>query len=704
MHSNSTTKDIYRLILFFVVFCSALMFCQQSIAQQRKVALFDNSTRNAETNQTRLRSCQWLLNTAGVEYTTTTNLATALTYPIVLFTPIIQGSTFTSSERTSIANYVNNGGIIICSSVQTSTMNALLGVSAYLTSSARRYFNLNTSTLPWLVERITDPNELTTRFGPETGTSCNSRSYTLSTGISLGLYEDNKTALLYNHYGQGYAYTFGLDFRDVVHRFQINDDGNAQRTYSNGFEPGSDVFMLLIQNLVRHHIPNTVRLHTSPGCSSSSVIITHDFDSRTCIDSSRYFVNMEYSRGVRATYNITTRYFADSWLSAFYNDAFSSVEYIKLNGHILGSHSVGHFPDFAKTSVFPIGLPGLTQATYHPAYNNNVTTGGTVFGEVEVSKRILETNHGISIKTFRSGHLGYNKRQPYALAQSGYRFNSSFSANDVLNNFPFYTTDNLSYSGVQQPVLEIPMTISDASTQFPISSSNYPSVVAIWTSVTRKNDANNAPTVLLVHPNRVWKVSAETIYLDSLPPTATIIPMEEFGEFWQKRDTLDFYSTLTNNVLNVFINTNDPDSRISFIIDNASQLAGVNFFRQNGQPLYLASSPWTNGATIFCGPQPQQFQQPTSIEENQNTTTAIVYPNPSSSIVYINMESAVKGNYTLTIYDALGQNSINMQQTNLSADGRLTFTWNVEQLTTGCYFFSIQSEKMSTNGKLMVVH
>ena len=692
-------KHLLKPLFILAVF--VCLFYGHSIGQQRKVALMDLSARNAETNTSRLTSCQWILNTAGVEYINTNSLPTALTYPVVLFTSLIQSSTFTSAERTTITNYVTNGGVIIFSNMQASSLHSLCGASANSSSTTRKMFTLNTTNLPWLRERITDVNEITTRFlGTESGSTCSSRSYTLNGGTLLGQYEDGACGFVYKATGTGHTYTFGLDLRDVIHRFQINGDGGAQRTYSNGFEPGSDVFVLLIQNIIRHHIPNTVRLHTSPWCSTSSVIITHDVDSRTGVDTCHFFADFEYNRGIKTTYNVTTRYFSDSWLSAFYNSSYSSVEYLLSKGHTLGSHSVGHFPDFSKTSVFPLGTIAITQATYNPSYNNSVTTGGTVFGEIQVSKVILEADHHQPIKTFRSGHLGYNKRQPYALAQSGYKFNSSFSANDVLNNFPFYTTDNLSNSGAKMPVLEIPMTISDASTQFPISSTNYPSVVAIWTSVTRKNDANNAPTVLLVHPNRQWKILAEAMYLDSLPTTSVITTMEEFGEFWQERDTLDFTSTLTNNNLRIQINTNTPDERLSYVIDNAQQLTEVTFFLQNGEQFYPASSPWVNGATIYCSPE----MRSTAVEETPVKTSAIVFPNPASSTVYFNIENATKGKYTLNVYDVMGQTVIYSQQLNMAGSGRLTFPWNVEHLTTGCYFFSIQSETVSTNGKLMVVH
>ncbi len=705
MQSKSTIPAFSKLKIFFIICCSALLFCQQGIAQQRKVALLDLSTRNVEANTSRFRSSQWLLNTAGVEYATTTSLTTALTYPVIFFSPVVKSTTFNSAERTSITNYVNNGGVIICSSMQASTLFSLCGVSAVQSSDTRKYFNSNTASLPWLFERISESDETSIRFlGTSSGYSCTSRSYTLNGGTSLAKYEDNKSAFVYKATGQGHVYTFGIDLRDVVLRFQIDDDGNAQEVYSNSFEPGSDVFMMLVQNIIRHHIAKTVRIHTSPYCSSSSIMITHDYDSRTCQDTSRFFVDMEYARGVKAMYNITTSYYSNGLISGFYTTSYPAIQYILSHGHTLGSHSVSHLSDFETDSRWPLGVQGLTPSTYHPLWSttSRTTTGGSTYGEVEVSRNLLETDHGVVIKTYRTGELLYNKSLAYALAQTGYKFNSSWSANDVLTNFPFYAVDGKKYSGAQQTVLEIPMTISDVWSPS-ISSTNYPEKVAVWASVTRKNDANNAPTVLLIHPNRQFKVIAEEMYLDSLPESALILTMDEFGEFWQERDTLDFYTTLANNVLSVYLNTNEPDERLSLIIDNAEQLADINFYKQNGEQLFYQSSAWTNGATIYCTPDPEQFQS-TGISEQQTLSDVKVFPNPANSSVFINMEHVQKGNYTLTIYDVLGQAIIHSHQLQLSAAGRLSFEWNVEQVNTGCYFFSIQAEGVSANGKVMVVH
>ncbi len=253
--------------------------------------------------------------------------------------------------------------------MQASTLFNLCGVSSVTSSDSRKYFNSTTTSLPWLFDRISESDETSIRFlGTSSGALCTSRSYTLNGGTSLAQYEDGKHAFVYKATGQGHVYTFGIDLRDVVLRFQIDDDGNAQESYSNSFEPGSDVFMMLVQNIIRHHIANTVRLHTSPNCSSSTVMITHDYDSRTCQDTSKFFVDMEYARDIRTSYNITTSYYSNGWISGFYNTSHAAIQYILDHGHILGSHSVGHFPDFETSSRFPLGARGLTPSTYNPTY------------------------------------------------------------------------------------------------------------------------------------------------------------------------------------------------------------------------------------------------------------------------------------------------------------------------------------------------
>jgi hypothetical protein len=146
----------------------------------------------------------------------------------------------------------------------------------------------------------------------------------------------------------------------VVYRNIIGSDNNAHRNYSNGFEPTTDVFLFMLRNIARHHHPHLIRLHTSPLNSHATIMITHDIASGTAMDTMAVFADLEVDRGFRATYNVTCRYFSDNWMNPFYLSSWNKIEYVRLKGHTLSSHSVGHFPNFGVDSLFPLGVLGNT--------------------------------------------------------------------------------------------------------------------------------------------------------------------------------------------------------------------------------------------------------------------------------------------------------------------------------------------------------
>ena len=54
-----------------------------------------------------------------------------------------------------------------------------------------------------------------------------------------------------------------------------------------------------------------------------------------------------------------------------------------------------------------------------------------------VSKKLLESNFGVQIKTFRAGYLCFNDKIINALDTTGYTNSTTLSAADILTNFPF---------------------------------------------------------------------------------------------------------------------------------------------------------------------------------------------------------------------------------------------------------------------------
>jgi ATP/ADP translocase len=57
-----------------------------------------------------------------------------------------------------------------------------------------------------------------------------------------------------NNYGTGYAYNFGISLKEIIFRNQVNKDHDAEREYTNAFEPTTDVLFLLIRAIYTSHV------------------------------------------------------------------------------------------------------------------------------------------------------------------------------------------------------------------------------------------------------------------------------------------------------------------------------------------------------------------------------------------------------------------------------------------------------------------
>jgi hypothetical protein len=589
---------------FYFWFFTLLLVSINTIGQSVQVGLLDLTIKNNETNFSRVRSCRHILQVAGISYHESPNLDTVLQYPVVLVSPVILSATFTSAEKLKLTNYVQNGGVLIASSMRDPSLYNLFGVTSFATHTDLKRLYWHTEDEQDYFDRIDDPLEkvISLADSSESFTEAfNIRSYTMANGAeSLAHYENNLNAVVHNEFGAGHTFLLGLDLRDVIMRNLINSDLNAHRTYSNGFEPTTDSFIFFITNIIRKHTGHAVRLHTCPDCGSGVVMVTHDIDSRTAMDTMSVFAEYEQASGINSMYNITTRYFADSWMTAFYPISLDKVENVKNLGQRIASHSVGHFPDYYNTTTFSLTTTGNTPVDYQPRFYNSVTTGGNVYGEVEVSKYLLESNHNVQVKSFRAGHLAFNPRLPKALQDLGYLYNSTFSANDVLTNFPFFDIDELKFSGTQTSVLEIPMTISDASASIPFNQDNYSSYAQNWISITQKNLANNAPTVLLIHPNRHYKLLAEQQYVNGLGSDVKYMFLDDFGAYWKDRLMAQIKTRLSNDTLYVTWLNFLPQSDLSLVIDDVNELDAVRFFDGMGQELTAETLAVNFGETRYC--------------------------------------------------------------------------------------------------------
>lgn len=677
-------KRIYLLLLF-----SAIVSVINA-QTDRKVVVLDLSDRNAETNLSRIWSAIHIADQAGFSYDTTDNLNTAFNYPVIIFATRVQASTFNASEKQQIKDYVNAGGNVIISSLRDEDLFDLAGVSNATSNNELYKLTWKTDEHPELFYQINDTLETTISLGRESsGPTFFTRYYTLDGGTALAHYENDSVAAIYNEYGLGTCYTIGADFREVIYRNQIDSDVSAHRTYSNGFEPTSDVICFLVKNIVRKYIPNSIVKYTIPSNAKSVVMVTHDIDSRTAMDTMQAFSEYEMNNGVPGQYNITTRYFNDALMSNFYVGTSALINDVINDGHTIASHSVGHFPDFADDAIFPFGTLGNTFANYHPSHSGGVTTGGTVLGELEVSKDLIELDHGVLIRSFRAGHLAYPDSLGEGLELTGYEFNSTHSANNVLTGFPFYIPKKQSFTTTMTTVLEIPMTISDVFSSDGINAGNYSEKVDVWLEATQKYHDNNSPINLLIHPNRMYKLQAQMDYINNIPVGCIPYSFEKYGEFWRKRDSLKFHSVLENDTLRIFFENDSWTTDHSFVLDD-NGLESIEFFNMNGTEVDFNTEPWVNGQTLYYSGSPIN-----NIEESDLLDAKIeVFPNPFTNTFTVNYPFS---NSTVQLYNLEGK----LLLERMVNGNEFTVDMNTLNQTKGVYYLLVRTADKLESVKLI---
>lgn len=699
-----------NLLTFFFLFTITLGFANDSTSiKKRTIAILDLTARNMETNDGELFSAKHILKVAGLPYIVTTSVNTAMQYGVMIPSSRLTDSVFTSPEYDSIHSYVNKGGILISAGVRDSAFLPLFGINTAISNSSHHRIIFNMSLADQSMRWLNDTMEQTISIGKLSyPTTINVRQFTLSSGIEMAHYDDLSTAISRNNYGAGVAYGLGFSFKNLVLLNQVNKDADAQRIYSNGFEPTTDALILFLKGICTKHTPNTVWLHTSPFESKTTLMVTHDVDATTAFDTMSYYADYETSIGLSSTYTVTTHYINDGVLNDFYNvSSIPHVQYLIDKGHKLASHSVGHFTDFSDDDIFPLGVLGNTQATYLP-YNGggatDSTVGGTVLGETEVSKNILENDFGVTIRSFRAGHLEYNKYLVNALDTLGYEYCSNYASGDVLTNFPYQNHKDRSSSGAITDIWEIPLNISDVFNSDPISFTNYSAKQAIWLDVLNRNRDNYAPNNLLIHPNRIYKLWAQQDLIDQLPSGVFTTDLETYADYWRGRDSIRFTSELSNDTLTITIPaTQLPlNNMLSFVVDNGQDLAHIKAQDDAGYPITVIQSLWDdNGLILHFGYYPPLS---TAWKENpvQTGLLANCFPNPFSTNTTVEIWFKEDASLTIELFNVMGQLIETTTTGNLQAG---IFRHNIEanNLPAGTYYCKISTDKKTIVKKIVLL-
>ncbi|MCD4650830.1 MAG: T9SS type A sorting domain-containing protein [Candidatus Cloacimonetes bacterium] len=660
--------------------------------QIRKTALLDLTNHNAE-NHARFNALEHCLQVAGIPYIVTEDISEASQYAMIAVSGKIDLYTFSSEENQQLEDYVFNGGILVAPRISTSELYPLFGVNGYGTSRNRyeMHWNMydNFTELRWFDDSMEQTISLGNAF--YSVDVIQTRAYLVSTAMELAHFDDGGVAVTKNQWGSGWAYNFGFDVKEVVLRPQLNYDYEAQRVYSNGFEPTSDTIFLFYRGIWETHIPYATWKHTSPWSSGTTVMLTHDVDAKTGYDSLSFFTTMERDLGLTASYMITTRYFSDDLMSDYYRTRSYRLQQVLDDGHIMGSHSVGHFTDFHYENIFPIGVSGMDSTSYSPLFTNGSTQNGTVWGELEVSKNLLEYDWSVDCQAYRSGYLLFNTKQANILDSCGYLYDSTHSANDVLTNFPYKLQYDNSASSSQSPVYEIPLTISDVWD----SGTEHDVILQTWQDVIDKNLANNSPVVLLIHPNRQWKADLEYQLITQAPASVRFMSLEEFGNFWSVREEFFYTPNLQNDVLELTIETSQIpiDSRLGIIVKDGQELNDIVLLDSEDAELPCSLQPWGNNDMLVC------WMNGIAVDDNTKIPSAFssieISPNPFNPDTSVSFNLVVRTKVELSVFNIRGQLVKTLHNGNLH-NGRHSFVWNGKDINgkasaSGIYFFRLKS-------------
>lgn len=564
----------------------------------RRVAVFDMNGRNYETeageeNSRNLYSAEYIAEVAGVPSFTTDDFDKALERAdMILLSSRVKGgrsSSFTPGEIDALTEWVRRGGVLVAPSLESSVdekTRSLFGIEQALPQKKNHSFiNWTGDSHPELVY-FDEPEEKEVNICKNL---INTTEYVVADGTPLATYENGTVAVVKNSLGDGMVYTVGVKWRDVIQRPQLNKDDGSHAT-SNAFVPGADIYSLFLRAVYVASRPVAAWKYTVPDGYDAVLIPTHDCDSSTAYEEMHFLGDYEHSLGLNGHYFFTVHYYRDKgYMSAFYND--TNIGYAKKlmqQGHTVGSHSIGHFPDFNNADRFPLTV--TTEEEYALTADHDetakVTTGGSTWAEIVLSKQILERDLGNKVRGFRSGHLCVNKYIPEALTIGEYDFSSCYTSADVMCGTPFFTRMRNDWSGDLTGVLQMPLHFSDVFSKDKMTEENWRDKPVIWHGIFEKLRGNYMSSIILIHPNREWKMEAQKMLVDMMDLSKSgLYNFQDYGDFWIGRHNFDFDYVYTPDDGKVTLRASAADIKanpsLGIMVEVADPVTGITLVDEN---------------------------------------------------------------------------------------------------------------------------
>lgn len=473
------------------------------------------------------------LKAKGIPFVVTDRPDQALRHRVVLVYPTLSGKVLSRDALQQLATHPREGGTLIACGGVGGGLEEVFGISAMQesrTPTALRFhgdpwsLREEGSTQGWTVP-LHHPNGVE----PPIGVTL----YRSVTASVLASYDDGSAAVVQRAVGLGWAVAVGIDVGYVLWRGQALRAEGFAGSFNNRFVPGTDAVLLFLEAVYRRGDSFPVTLDPIPEGRDLAVLLTHDVDAQSSMHNALEFARVERARGVRGTFFIQTKYIRDLNDEVFLTDRWiEEMRQLATMGMEVGSHTVAHSKVFDQ---FPLGSGTERYPDYRPIVTGRLSArGGTVLGELRVSKFILETLvPGLVVQSFRAGELAYPLTLPQALEATGYRYDSTATANTALTHLPYrLTKDRLPHTEVE--VYEFPVSIEDE--ELPPLGDRFPDAVKLADQLGRYGGV----MTVLIHPNMLGhKLAFEARLIEALAARAWIGAVEDFGRWWEARDHVE---------------------------------------------------------------------------------------------------------------------------------------------------------------------
>lgn len=472
------------------------------------------------------------LKSIGLPFRIVSTIDDALQHEVILVYPSMTGSNTPPATLAALAQHVRNGNSLIAFSVIGGGMPAIFGFESTSERDDLLSLEFNVSEFP--SDFFLDSVESTIPLSPQDNDSPHAGvSYHGLKHEPLATYDDGSAAITHNFFDAGdnvgHAYAIGLDFGHYIMRAHNARFFRLAGAYVNDYQPKLDSLLRFIAKVYREGDDEAIELLSVPFNKEFTALLTHDIDFNRSILNVAAYADMEHSLGVPATYFIQTKYITDYNDSRFFDLSSETIlNRIEQQGMEIASHSVSHSNEFQN---MVIGSGTETYPDYRPfVVDFETETGGSIAGELRVSKFLLETFSEQDVISFRPGHLSLPQKLPEILQATGYKFSSSITANSALTHLPYRTTFARDYNS-ETDIFEFPITIED---EYGRLGDRLDEAILVANRISQHGGLVN----ILIHTDILdHKLEFERAFISEFRDRAWFSTVREFGSWWAVRDS-----------------------------------------------------------------------------------------------------------------------------------------------------------------------